>query len=294
MGFALAIFWTFACVITAFDPARGSGRQGVAHASSEPTCLAQTRRTLISKPGLNEHLYQVVSHDGSQNEAFVVSDGCDRFAPDGELGKRFSCSKENPEHILVRKWIPHDAIVMEFGARFGTTSCEIAKQLRNSGQLISVEPDDRVWPALVRNLEKNNCRTHLLKGAVSTKPVSLSNFSRYSTRTSPAKSSGGREVQHFSLDAIESRVNKRIDTLLIDCEGCADSMLDQFEPKMSSQINLVILERDGSSAAFMEALERHGFEQVQNADDCALRKLEGDSSRCLPGLMHTVYRRAAA
>ena len=51
------------------------------------------------------------------------------YATHALSGLGFICAIEFPEHALVRDWIRPDAAVMEFGARFGTTSCEIAKKL---------------------------------------------------------------------------------------------------------------------------------------------------------------------
>eukprot|EP01031_Cornospumella_fuschlensis_P031991 gene31991-38682_t len=43
------------------------------------------------------------------------------------------CAMEAVEHSLVRRFLKHDDAVLELGARFGTTSCEIASVQRNSG-----------------------------------------------------------------------------------------------------------------------------------------------------------------
>ena len=55
------------------------------------------------------------------------------------------CSIEWDMHMLVREVIKPEDIVMEFGGRYGTTTCEIAKMQNNSGALTAVEPDPKVW-----------------------------------------------------------------------------------------------------------------------------------------------------
>ena len=50
-------------------------------------------------------------------------------------------------HSAVRKLIQPTDSVLEVGSRYGTTTCEVAVRQNNSGKLISVEPDHRVWAA---------------------------------------------------------------------------------------------------------------------------------------------------
>lgn len=49
-----------------------------------------------------------------------------------------NCVIEVPEHEAVRRALYHGDSVMEFGGRYGTTSCEIAYAIGNSGRLIVV------------------------------------------------------------------------------------------------------------------------------------------------------------
>ena len=55
------------------------------------------------------------------------------------------CNVEWDMHLLVREIISPTDTVMEFGGRYGTTTCAIAAKQNNSGALIAVEPDSRVW-----------------------------------------------------------------------------------------------------------------------------------------------------
>ena len=48
-------------------------------------------------------------------------------------------------HLLVREVIDPTDTVMEFGGRYGTTTCAVAAKQNNSGSLIAVEPDPSVW-----------------------------------------------------------------------------------------------------------------------------------------------------
>ena len=47
----------------------------------------------------------------------------------------------------VRRVIQPSDSVLEIGSRYGSTTCEVAVRQNNSGRLIAVEPDHRVWAA---------------------------------------------------------------------------------------------------------------------------------------------------
>ena len=45
------------------------------------------------------------------------SAGCNSFAPPRDTKLQFICEVESPEHYLVRKYLPRNATVLEFGGR---------------------------------------------------------------------------------------------------------------------------------------------------------------------------------
>lgn len=206
-------------------------------------------------------------------------------------GAGFLCAIESPEHQLVRRWIPEDATVLELGARFGTTSCEIAAALKNSGKLVSVEADRTVWDFLEANLKKNKCNTHLLRGILGSQPLQQSTLTGYGARTEGVKydtstrswkvNLGYALVHNVQLHELESNLGLKFDTLLIDCEGCAAQIMDQIGPKIRRrEISLILLEADmGAGGAdctqncmhytkFAKYLIAHGFEEVDRFNDC--------------------------
>merc|ERR1712232_1013570 len=72
----------------------------------------------------------------------------------------------------------------------------------------------------------------------------------------------------------------KFDTLLLDCEGCVDAILDQLQPLIKSQIKLILLEGDQPRKAnstkttgtdyesFKKWLHQVGFEIVDQFNDC--------------------------
>mmetsp|Transcript_1744 Transcript_1744/g.4915 ORF Transcript_1744/g.4915 Transcript_1744/m.4915 type:complete len:353 (-) Transcript_1744:94-1152(-) len=234
-------------------------------------------------------------------QAKTVSEGCDSWKGEG-----LHCETEFPEHALVRDWVPPDAVVMEFGARFGTTSCEIARKLNNSGNVVVVEPDLNVWDVLEANLKSHECNAHLLRGAVSSVDLHMAaklNVKRgYSNR---ALQKGGVVVPGYNLHEVESALGKKVDSLLIDCEGCAQDMMDQLGPVIESgQIKLLLIEGDMPVGAkdchshcmdykkFFAYLAKHGFEQVDKFNDCDIERTGAPKGKwCGKWIDHFAFQR---
>merc|ERR1719421_1152857 len=90
----------------------------------------------------------------------------------------------------------------------------------------------------------------------------------------------GTTVPTFTFDEIEKASGLKIDTLLIDCEGCAQDMMDQLGPKIQDQIKLVLIEADMPDSGgdctkhcmnykkFFKFLDDAGFEQIDEFNDC--------------------------
>lgn len=142
---------------------------------------------------------------------------------------------EAVEHALVQQFIhPNDA-VLELGARFGTTSCMISYQLRNSGKLISVEPDQSVWNLIDENRRRHRCNFWLLRGVVGySAAITVSaagaagGGSMYATRTrnvpQTAKDINKLGYRSYTFAQIQNETGIAITALLIDCEGCIEQL----------------------------------------------------------------------
>jgi hypothetical protein len=83
---------------------------------------------------------------------------------------------EKEEQCLANKYILEDDIVLELGARYGSVSCIINSKLNNKNNQVVVEPDDRVWDALEKNRNSNNCKFNIVKGFISNKKLDLTNL----------------------------------------------------------------------------------------------------------------------
>jgi len=235
------------------------------------------------------------SSDYAAGDAVSASEGCDTWQ-----GEDFICEIEFPEHDLVRRWIPQNATVMEFGARFGTTTCEIAKQLGNSGAVLAVEPDPFVWSDLQSNLELHKCNAGILRGAVSSSDFHMNpgNYGNRPAEASDGDSARGTLVSGSSFSSVQSAFGKTVDTFLIDCEGCVIGMLDQIGPPIENgQIKLIVLEADQPDDVdydeFFSFLETNGFQKVDQINDCdRARSGAREETQCFAEIEHVAYRRA--
>lgn len=197
------------------------------------------------------------------------------------------CLIELPEHYLVRNYIKKDSVVLEFGARYGTTSCEIASKVGSNGHVISIDPDERSWEPFMLNIKQHNCNVHFVKGVVGDHGVRISSrLSRvYGTQTVETTNLTEQVGNVYSIAEIESSIGKEVDTLLIDCEGCVDRILNHFRHKMYN-IKMIIMEADMSLKELgkkskvavdynkiINKLEYFGFKAIRLLEDCGINSL---------------------
>ena len=185
------------------------------------------------------------------------------------------CGLEWDEWVLVDALVrPHDA-VLELGARWGTTSCWLAKATNNSGRVVSVEPQ---WYAVyhaTRNRDAHKCAYHLLHGTVGAKPQRLIRSAAagddYGTHTLPVSddSINGTvgALPHFSVGELERRIGANFSVALLDCEGCIDDLFGgEGGAQLLRNLNLILIEQDAGHdvnyTAWGEKLTAHGFSRV--------------------------------
>jgi len=217
--------------------------------------------------------------------------------------KGANCNTETPEHELVQRHMPVDAAVLEFGARFGTTSCQIAAGQRNSGKVVSVEPDTSVWNDFASNMRSHSCRVSLLKGVIGSKSREVATAS-YGTRAIKAAAPGSG-APAINFEDVETCMGFTFDTLLIDCEGCITFLLDE-SPRLFTKIKWIFMEADmgvynGSRApdcgsncvSYDDVIPRlqtqYGFEVVETFKE---QQPGRESKRdCCPWIHHFALRR---
>mmetsp|Transcript_29557 Transcript_29557/g.41383 ORF Transcript_29557/g.41383 Transcript_29557/m.41383 type:complete len:129 (-) Transcript_29557:683-1069(-) len=127
--------------------------------------------------------------------------------------------------MMVNALIQKGDVVIEFGARFGTTSCILSRAVGSTGHVISVEPDHTVHGHLLRNRHDHKCDYHVVLGTVSEKPLFIAKKggSGYGLRTTEISNDVRKEevssLPNTDVATIEQILHKRINVALIDCEG---------------------------------------------------------------------------
>lgn len=197
------------------------------------------------------------------------------------------CGMEWDEWMLARALIDRESTVLELGARFGTTSCMLANLTGNSGRVFSAEPDESVHADLLHNLNAHHCNVHVLRGSVSTTPLAFGTHNKldsegnYGTRffrvgqNSLTPANSGALPHYMPFRDVELYMGRRIDTLLIDCEGCIGSFLDGQE-ELLDRIDLILLEEDwlmigprneSYMGKWFKVFQNHGLRMIWRTHD---------------------------
>lgn len=151
---------------------------------------------------------------------------------------------ERPEQELASQFIQPDDIVLELGGRYGSVSCVINSILDKKTNQVVVEPDDRVWGALEKNKIINRAEFNIVKGFVSRKKQSLTNFDvcfgGYGT-TSYADDNS--QIPIYTLEEIEKKFELKFNVIVADCEGFLEIFFDE-NPNIFHQLRMIIFEAD--------------------------------------------------
>ncbi len=151
---------------------------------------------------------------------------------------------EKQEQDLAMEYILENDIVLELGARYGTVSCTINSKLNNKNNQVVVEPDDRVWDALEKNKENNNCKFNIIKGFISNKKLDLTNLDVcLDGYGATFIENDDTKIPSYSLDEIKNKYNLNFNVLVADCEGFLEVFFDE-NPDFYDNLRLIIFEAD--------------------------------------------------
>jgi FkbM family methyltransferase len=150
---------------------------------------------------------------------------------------------EVDEQKLANIFIEENDVVFELGARYGSVSCIINNKLKYKTNPVSVEPDERVWSALEKNKEINNCNFHIVKGFVSNKKLGLSEINSYGGYGTTSVEDINSKIPSFSFEEIKEKYNLNFNVLVADCEGFLEIFFDE-NPSLYNTLNKVIFEAD--------------------------------------------------
>lgn len=153
---------------------------------------------------------------------------------------------ETREQKLANEYIQENDVVLELGARYGSVSCIINSKLNNMTKTnqVVVEPDKRVWKALERNRDANDCKFHIVKGFISKQKLDLKNLESCNGGYGATfVDTDNTEIQSYSLDEIKNKYNLSFNVLVADCEGFLERFFDE-NPELYTELRMVIYEAD--------------------------------------------------
>ena len=163
---------------------------------------------------------------------------------------------EKHEQDLANQYILENDVVLELGARYGSVSCIINSKLNNKQNQVVVEPDERVWDALEKNKNSNNCEFNIVKGFISNKKLDLTNLDNYHGGYGATFiENTNTQIPSYSLDEITNTYNLQFNVLVADCEGFLEVFFDE-NPNFYDNLRLIIFEADYP--------EKCNYEKIKN------------------------------
>lgn len=177
-------------------------------------------------------------------------------------------SLEAEEQNLANTYIKANDVVLELGARYGSVSCIINSKLGSKTNHVVVEPDDRVWGALEKNRQANNCNFNIVKGFISNKKLGLTNLDvYYGGYGATAVEQSDSKIPSYTLDEITKKYKLNFNVLVADCEGFLGTFFDE-NPTFYDNLRLVIFEEDYPEKCnykkIRETLIAKGFKAIVN------------------------------
>jgi hypothetical protein len=180
----------------------------------------------------------------------------------GQGGGTANCDTEIDSKSLVEKWIPHNATVLEVGARYGSVSCAISSKLKESGRQVSIEANHIFWNALDTNRRTHKCNFHSMSGMLGSKNgqrLLMHDLGTFSAATGEVITDTGAVLRHYSLEQIQHKFGFTFDVATLDCRGCAPFVFRDF-PVLKSQLRVIILEQHAQEeAGLLEDLLSSGW-----------------------------------
>jgi FkbM family methyltransferase len=180
------------------------------------------------------------------------------------------------ERELVRRWLPDDLPVLEFGAGLGVVSCLANRKLSKPNRHIVVEANPAMIPLLTRNRDINKCSFSIVNKAIGygCDTIDLNIDSEFVGSTSKNAFLGKTiavpttTIQRLLDDAGFSEAG-----IICDIEGTEADIVEQEFSLLRERISYVLAELHpailGHSivANLMKRLEAAGFRLKQQIGD---------------------------
>lgn len=140
---------------------------------------------------------------------------------------------ERPEQEMIIRFLPKDAVVLEFGAGIGSTAILIDKLLSNPNHHVVIDPSAKA----IENTEiqKNQTKSSFLL---------IRGFVAKNRKFQEDLWEECKNCKNYLVEELESLINKKFNVLMVDCEGAFLGVMNDF-PELLKQVKLIIIEQDG-------------------------------------------------
>jgi FkbM family methyltransferase len=156
---------------------------------------------------------------------------------------------EFDEQLMAATFIKEESIVLEIGANIGRNTNTIARLLKDSRNLVSLETRKDLCDILRMNRDNNNLNFIIENSALSLNFMIQHKNSWDAIPVSSYEEIKGIEdffiINTISFDYLEKRYleNKHFDTIVADCEGSLYYIFQDF-PNILEHIDTIIMEND--------------------------------------------------
>jgi hypothetical protein len=149
-----------------------------------------------------------------------------------QIKERFpqlSDSDEAAERMAVLNHISKDDIVLEIGANIGGVSTLLASILSNSKNLVSVDPHKGNCRFLKKEGKRLDKPFHVFHGVVKGPTLlSCTGSNKVGSYVHCEPCQSNPLTENLSISEIEQRYGLQFTTVVIDCEGCYESLMPQI------------------------------------------------------------------
>jgi FkbM family methyltransferase len=146
---------------------------------------------------------------------------------------------EYSEQLMLCRFLPRTAKVLEFGTNLGRTALVIASILNDETQFVTMETSID-WANQARdNRDINGKKFHIVNAALSLQPLFQVDMQCSTNRTENCT----QVSTYYTLDELRKQYPIDFDTLVVDCEGSFYNILKEF-PSILDGIQLIIVEND--------------------------------------------------
>jgi FkbM family methyltransferase len=149
-------------------------------------------------------------------------------------------AEELPEQKMAVRYLKGNESVLEIGGNIGRNSLIISSILSDSGRLVVLESDKRIYSQLKENRDTNGFHFHIEGSALSKRPLIQRGWT---TIVSHTLLPGYTPVSTITYTDLMDKYKIPFDTLVLDCEGAFYYILQDM-PEILNGINLIIMEND--------------------------------------------------